>query len=91
MYEPTEPIEIECDLNSGSELFCCYYRFKPGLVCLDGIVYNEHASDHCVKMYYLNHRFRINGKIYDLRQYRNNEEAFDPFVAMVEENINKRG
>lgn len=87
LYEPTEPIEIECDLSGGSAPFNCDCGFKLGLVCLNGIVYNEYVSDHCVKMYYLNHRFRINGKIYDLRQYRNNEEAFDPFVAMVEENI----
>lgn len=88
MYEPIEPIEIECDLNSGgSAPFRCDCRFKLGLVSLNGIVYNEHASDHCVKMSYLSHRFRINGKVYDMRQYRSNEEAFDPFVAMVEENI----
>ena len=88
-YEPAEPIEIECDLDSSllSTPFCCDCRFKLGLVCLGGIVYNEYASDHCARMTYLNHRYRINGKIYDLRQYRDNEEAFDPFVAMVEENI----
>ena len=87
IYEPAEPIEIECDLHNGSAQFRCDCRFKPGLVSLNGIVYNEYASDHCVKLCYLCYRFRINGKIYDLRQYRGNEEAFDPFVAMVEENI----
>ncbi len=87
MYEPPEPIEIECDLYSGTRPFHCDCRFKLGLVTLGGIVYNEHASDHCVKMSYLCHRFRINGNEYDLRQYHDNEEAFDPFVAMVEENI----
>lgn len=87
LYEPIEPIEIECDLNSGSASFRCDCRFKLGLVSLRGIVYNELASDHCVKMSYLSHRFRINGKVYDLRKYRSNEEAFDPFVTMVVENI----
>lgn len=87
MYEPSEPIEIECDLSSGSRPFHCDCRFKLGLVTLGGIVYNEYASDHCVKMSWMSHKFRINGKIYDLCQYRDNEAAFDPFVAMVEENL----
>lgn len=86
-YEPAEPIEVECDLNSGSLPFHVYCKFKVGLVCLGGIVYNEYASDHCARMTYLNHRFRINGKIYDLCKYKDNEAAFDPFVAMVEENL----
>lgn len=86
-YEPIEPIEVECDLDRGSAPFHVYCKFKVGLVCLDGIVYNEYASDHCARMTYLNHRYRINGKIYDLRQYSNNEEAYGPFIAMIEENL----
>ena len=86
-YEPTEHIEIECDLVGGSSPFHCDCRFKIGLVCLGGIVYNEYASDHCTRMSYLSHRFRINGKVYDLRQYHGNEEAYDAFIAMIEENI----
>lgn len=86
-YEPAEPIEVECDLDRGSGPFHVYCKFKVGLVCLGGIVYNESASDHCARMTYLNHRYRINGKEYDLRQYRNNEEAYEPFIAMIEENL----
>lgn len=86
-YEPAEPIEIECDLDNGSLPFHMDCKFKVGLVCLGGIVYNEYASDHCARMTYLNHRYRINGKIYDLRQYNGNEEAYGPFIAMIEENL----
>jgi hypothetical protein len=86
-YEPAEPIEVECDLDRGSDPFQVYCKFKVGLVCLGGIVYNEYASDHCARMTYLSHRFRINGKEYDLRQYRDNEEAYGPFIAMLEENL----
>ena len=48
LYEPTEPIEIECDLNSGSAPFRCDCRFKLGMVSLGGIVYNEYITVNAV-------------------------------------------
>lgn len=86
-YEPIEPIEIECDLDNGSSQFHRDCTFKVGLVCLGGVVYNEYASDQCARMSRLNHRFRINGKVYDLRGYRDKNKVYDAFIAMIEEHI----
>lgn len=86
LYEPSEPILIETDFNSSGP-FDPYMRFKLGIVCNAGIIYNEKASDGCSYMTYLTHRYRINGKVYDLTKYENNIQALPAFIAMVEENI----